>query len=406
VRCRVGAGTWVNEQLAHENHIRGKQKAPSYRSLPAPLTGLLGGGPARPFRMHEPPFDHFPAQVWARVARRRLRNFSSWLRTGEDGRGYAPLREAVAEYLGSSRGVKCRPGQVVIVSGVQQALDLLSRFLLRPGDPVWMEDPGYFGATIAFRTAGAKIIPVPVDDHGLPVAEGRKLSAGARGVYLTPAHQFPLGATMTADRRVAILEWAREAGAFIIEDDYDSEYRFEGRPIPALQGMDSGANVIFIGTFSKLLFPSIRIGYMVLPEEFIDPLLAFRYGTDLRSATFDQAVLCDFIVEGHLGRHIRRMRELYAGRLAALLEGGARYLKGALDISNVRAGLYTAGLLRNGMSSQEAEKAAHAHGIETMGMHRFVLRRPDPRGITLGFAAFDEGTIRSALARLAAVLRA
>jgi GntR family transcriptional regulator/MocR family aminotransferase len=300
--------------------------------------------------------------------------------------------------------VKCRPDQVAIVSGVQQALDLLTRLLLKPGDPVWMEDPGYFGATIAFRAAGAKIVPVPVDEHGLSVAEGRRLCSRARGVYLTPAHHFPLGATLSLERRVAILEWAREAGAFILEDDYDSEFRFSGRPVPALQGMDAGANVIFIGTFNKLLFPSLRMGYVVLPTELVEPFLAFRYGTDLRSATLDQAVLCDFIVEGHLGRHIRRMRDLYAGRLAALIEGGARYLKGALEISNVRAGIYTAGLLRNGMTSAQAEKAAHSHGIETMGMHRFVLRRPDPGGLTLGFAAFDEATIRSGLVRLAAAL--
>jgi GntR family transcriptional regulator / MocR family aminotransferase len=348
----------------------------------------------------------FPAKVWARVASRRLRRFSEWLETEDDGRGYGPLREAIAEYLGTSRGVRCYPDQIAIVSGVQQALDLLARLLVQPGDPVWMEDPGYFGATIAFRNAGATIVPVPVDEHGLNVEAGRKMSPQARLVYLTPAHQFPMGVVMSLERRLEAIDWAREAGAFVIEDDYDSEYRFEGRPVPALQGLDNGSNVIFVGTFNKLLFPSLRLGYVVLPPKLLEPFLVLRYGADLRFGSIDQAVLCDFIVEGHLGRHIGRMRELYAERLAALLEGGRRHLEGLMDISSIRAGLYTAAFLRNGMTSREAELAATEHEIESMGLHRFTLRRSDPRALLLGFGGFDPARIRNALARLARALEA
>jgi GntR family transcriptional regulator/MocR family aminotransferase len=220
-------------------------------------------------------------------------------------------------------------------------------------------------------------------------------------MYLTPAHQFPLGMTMSLERRMEVLKFASRVGAFVIEDDYDSEYRFEGRPVPALQSLDRSSSVIVVGSFSKLLFPSLRLGYVVLPLALADYFLAFRVQTDFRSVSLDQAVLCDFIESGHLGRHLRRMRELYAGRLAALLEGGRRHLSGLLEISNVRAGLYTAGFLKNGMTSREAEAEAAAHGVEAVALDRYTLKRPDPGGVLLGFAAFDEATIREGIGRLA-----
>ena len=404
LRGQVGAGTFVSEQLPRD--LRGIQKpaAPS-RVLPEPLVDLPPlKYPARPFRLHQPAIADFPLKIWARVASRRLRRLSSSQLTGVDMRGYRPLREALAGYLGSSRGVKCHPDQIVILSGVQQGLDILARLLLKPGDAVWMEDPGYFGAAIAFRNARAKIIPVPVDERGLSVSRGKQLFGHAKAAYLTPAHQFPLGMTMPLERRLDVLEWAANVGAFVIEDDYDSEFRFEGGPVPALQGLDRNNNVILLGTLNKLLFPSLRLGYAVLPSALIDPFLAFRYGTDINGGGLAQAILCDFIVEGHLGRHIRRMRELYAGRLGALLSGGRKYLKGLLDISPVQAGLYTAGFLRNRMPSQEAETAAFAHDVETMGLHRFALRVPKVNGLLLGFAAFDEREIRNGLVRLAEAL--
>jgi GntR family transcriptional regulator/MocR family aminotransferase len=358
----------------------------------------------RPFSMREPAVAEFPARLWGSLAARRARNFASWLQTEDDGRGYRPLREAITHYLASSRGVRCCSDQVVIVSGVQQALDLLSRVLLKPDDPVWMEDPGYFGATITFESVGARVIPVPVDGQGLSVSAGLKMCPHAKGVYVTPGHQFPLGMTMSLQRRVEVLEWAARAGAFVIEDDYDSEYRFEGKPVPALQSLDQNSNVIFIGSFSKILFPSLRLGYVVLPPALADYFLAFRYRTDFRNVSLDQAVLCDFIVEGHLGRHLRRMRNLYAGRLAALIDGGERYLKGLLKISNVRAGLYTVGFLQNGRDSRQAETAAATRGVEVLALDRYTLKRSDPKGMLLGFAPFDETSIRKGLLQLAAAL--
>jgi GntR family transcriptional regulator/MocR family aminotransferase len=354
--------------------------------------------------MNEPALAQFPYKVWTRLAARRLRRFPSWLHVRDDGRGYRPLCEAVADYLASSRGVKCSPDRIAIVSGVEQGLDLLARLLLRPGDPVWMEDPGYFGATIAFRNAGARIVPVPVDEHGISVEAGRRLCLRAKGVYVTPGHQFPMGVTMSLERRLALIAWAREVGAFVIEDDYDADFRFAGRPLSVLQSLDSENHVILVGTFNKLLFPALRLGYVVLPPNLVDPFLELRFGADLRTISLEQAILCDFIVEGHLGRHMRRMLELYAVRLAALREAGQEFLQGLMEIENVQTGLYTAGFLRNGMGSQEAEATLIEQGVQTIGMHRFAAEAADPRGVLLGFAAFDEKEIRDGAMLMARAL--
>lgn len=413
IASRVGAGTWVDRHVKPKAADRSRAVSgtpPAYirrvvaaYARPKALVGLTAQGP-RPFQMHDPDVSAFPHALWARVAARRVRRFASWAASDDDGRGYRPLREAVAHYLAASRGVRCGADQVVIVSGAQQALDLLARLLVRQGEPVWVEDPGYFGATIALDNLGATVIPVPVDDQGLSVTAGAELCDHPRGIYLTPAHQFPLGMTMSLERRMDVLRFAARVGAFIIEDDYDSEYRFEGRPVPTLQSLDRTSSVILVGSFSKLLFPTARLGYVVLPPTLADYFVAFRRRTDLRSVNLDQAVLCDFIVDGHLGRHLRRMRDLYAGRLAVLLESGREHLDGLLEISSIQAGLYTIGFLQNGMTSQEAEAAAAARNVEALALDRFTLARPDPRGVVLGFGAFDERVIRAGVVRLAEAL--
>lgn len=411
VSCRVGSGTWV-KCVASLDSTRLKSSRPpvyirrliSSYARPKPFVGIVAGERDRPFRMRDPALADFPAELWGSLAAKRARTFRSWLQTEDDGRGYRPLREAITHYLGSSRGVRCSPDQVIIVSGVQQALDLLARVLLKRDDPVWMEDPGYFGANMAFRNAGAKIIPVPVDGEGLSVSAGVRVCPQAKGAYVTPAHQFPLGMTMSIERRLSILKWASRASAFVIEDDYDSEYRFAGQPVPAMQSLDRNSSVILVGSFSKLLFPSLRLGYAVLPPSLADYFLAFRSRTDFRNLHLDQAVLCDFIADGHLGRHLRRMRELYASRLATLLETGRQYLSGLLSISDVKAGLYTVGWLKNGMTSRQAERAAAAHGVEAYALDRYTLRQPDPKGVLLGFASFDDAAIRRGLIQLAAAL--
>src|SRR4051794_6217447 len=277
VSCRVGSGTRVNRiepaapiKTPHSTPPAYVRRVISDYVRPKPWVGLGAPEAVRPFTMRVPALGEFPAELWGRMASRRARTFPTWLQTQDDGRGYGPLREAIADYLGSSRGVRCSAGQIILVSGTQQALDLLARLLLKPGEPVWMEDPGYFGATIAFGNAAAKMIPVPLDEHGLSVTTALKICRHAKGAYVTPAHQFPLGMTMSLDRRIALLQWASHTGAFVIEDDYDSEYRFEGPPIPAMQSLDRNSNVILVGSFNKLLFPSVRIGYVVLPPSLVD----------------------------------------------------------------------------------------------------------------------------------------
>src|ERR1700734_1882385 len=262
VSSRVGFGTWVNRVEA-PRPARQATTMPTYvrrvistYKRPQPWIDLAFVEGIPPFRIGAPAINEFPSEVWGRIAATRAHNFRSWLKKETDGRGYRPLRDAIAEYLRTSRGVRCTAEQIVLVSGIQQALDLLARLLLRKDDPIWMEDPGYFGATIAFDNVGARMIAVPVNEEGLSVSAGMKICPDAKGAYVTPAHQFPLRVTKSLERRMALLRWASRAGAFVIEDDYDSEYRFEGPPLPALQSLDNHSSVIFIGSFSKELFPA------------------------------------------------------------------------------------------------------------------------------------------------------
>jgi len=404
---RVGAGTWVNDRvMPRARSIAAPATEPAYirrtvagYARPKAWVGLAAA-PMRPFRMGVPEEREFPAKLWATLAARRAKA-GTWILGEHDARGYRPLREAIARYLGSARGVVCEADQIVIVSGIQQALDVLARILVRPGGRVWMEDPGYFGARIAFENVRARIVPVPVDDEGICVARGVRKAAGAVGAYVTPAHQFPLGMTMSLGRRMELLRWAEESGAFVIEDDYDSEYRFAARPIPALMSLDRGSNVVLVGSFSKLMFRSLRIGYIVAPRKLTDYIAAFRMRTDFRAVHFEQAVLSEFIERGHLGRHVRRMREIYAARRGELLDAARRYLRGALEVAGAHCGLYTAAYLRNGMSSAQAEAAAGAAGVEALALDRYTVAARDPQGLLLGFASFREEEIREGVRRLA-----
>lgn len=409
---RVGAGTWVSERVTPRPKSPPEPATPpeyvrrtiAAYSRPTAFGGLTSLGPLRPFRIGTVDFQAFPAKLWASLASSRARSNGSWVLYDNDPRGYKPLREAIAHHLGSSRGIGCTAEQIILVSGVQQALDLLSRLLLKPGAKVWLEDPGYFGARIALDSVGAKIVPVPVDSEGIRVSIGRKLAAGAAGAYVTPAHQFPLGPVLSLGRRMELLNWAANAGAFIIEDDYDSEFRFEGRPVPALMSLDRSSSVILVGSFSKMLFPSLRIGYIVAPPALANYIVAFRLRTDFRAVHFEQAVLADFIERGHLSRHLRHMREIYSTRYGALKEAARKYLGEILEMRSIQCGLYTAAQLKNGMSSREAEAAASAAGVETLALDRCTLTAPDPKGLLLGFASFNEAAIREGMRKLARAL--
>jgi GntR family transcriptional regulator/MocR family aminotransferase len=287
---------------------------------------------------------------------------------------------------------------------VQEALDLTARLFLNPGDRVSMENPGYVGARMAFEAVGAKVSAVRLDDEGMKVRDQNL--RGSRLVYVTPGHQFPLGITMSLSRRLELLEWARKSAALIFEDDYDSEYRYSGAPIPAMQGFDRNGLVIFAGSFSKVLFPSLRLGYLVIPPDLM-ALFAATISLTVRHAPLaEQAVLCDFITEGHFGRHLRRMREVYAERLSVLLEAAREKLAGLLEISNIEAGLQTVGWLCEGIDGESAAGAAAARDVEVFPLSRYTQGRVAREGLQLGFAGVDEREIRRGVQGLATVLEA
>jgi len=356
----------------------------------------------RAFRANQPALDLFPTTLWAQVAGHRLRRATPALLLGTDPLGYGPLREAVADYLRTSRGVRCDADQVAIVSGVQEALDLVARLALSPGDWVCMEEPGYTGAARVFEAHGATVAPIAVDAEGITLVSPRW--RGARLAYVTPAHQFPLGVAMSLPRRLALLEWARAAGALIFEDDYDAEYRYAGRPVPALQSLDRQGVVCFAGTFSKVLFPSLRLGYLVVPPDLVDRVAAAKSVVSRHAPLLDQAILCDFIADGHFGRHLRRMREVYAERLAVLLAESRAQLGGCLDVSPIEAGLQTVGWLAGGVTGLEAERAAAQRGVEVVALSRYARTPSTREGLQLGFAAVDAIEIRRGVRELAVAL--
>jgi GntR family transcriptional regulator / MocR family aminotransferase len=410
----VGSGTYVSRVLPEKllqvvskrtgvpSLQRNRQLTISDYARRAQLFGGYENRPIRAFRANLPALDLFPTTLWTRITTRRLRRISQRNLMGCDPFGYAPLRQAVAEYLGQARGVRCVPEQLAIVSGVQEALDLSARLLLNPGSRVCVEDPGYPGAILAFRAFRAKIFAVGVDGSGIAI--DRLPSGRVRLIYITPGHQFPLGTTMSLARRLQLLEWARKSGAVIFEDDYDSDYRYSGRPIPALQGLDERGMVLYAGSFSKVMFPGLRLGYVVVPFHLVDRFKAALSLTVRHAPLLEQLVLRDFITEGHFGRHLRRMREVYAERLSVLVEQARLRLAGLLEISGVEAGLQTAGWLRGGVDAESAATAARQRNVDVTPLGRYSQGRMARDGLQLGFAALDPKEIRRGVQDLALAL--
>ena len=293
---------------------------------------------------------------------------------------------------------------MIIVSGSQQGLDLAAKVLLDPGDLAWIEDPGYNGARGAFLAAGVRLIPVAVDDEGMnfPRVAGRQ--GKVRLAYVTPAHQYPLGITMSMSRRLALLDWANHADAWILEDDYDSEYRYAGRPLAALQGIDSQERVIYLGTFSKVLFPSLRLGYLVVPRSLIDAFARVRALCDGHSSTLSQAVLAEFLSAGHFARHVRRMRHLYAERQEVFLRAAHRELRGLVEVRPCDGGMHLIGWLDQGMDDRVIARRVRAGGIVTTPLSSLATRPLKRGGLMLGYTALDSRSIRDGVRRLAAIL--
>ncbi|WP_437876961.1 PLP-dependent aminotransferase family protein [Sorangium sp. So ce513] len=424
LRGRIGSGTYVAD--APPEHLLLARREPAPQPSPSPCAaalsrrGALVADAPSPFRRASAPphgpsgwafqvgvpaFDAFPAVAWGRLMSRRWDRSWRALLPPHEAQGYAPLRRAIADYLVTARGVRCTPEQVIVVSGAQQAISLAAEVLLDPGDPVWVEDPGYTAARGALVALGAVPVPVPVDDEGLDVTAGVRRAASARLAVVTPSHQFPLGVTMSLGRRLALLDWARSAGGWVFEDDYDSEFRYAGRPLAALQGLSPDARVIYAGTFSKVLWPSLRLGYLVVPEGLVDAFVAARALADVSSPSLEQAVLADFMAEGHFARHVRRMRVLYERRQAALVAAAARELPGLLEVRPAPAGMHLLGWLPPGRADRDAAERAAANGVRCVALSEL---RIDPAGrgaLLLGYAAVPEDAIEEGVRRLAAALR-
>ncbi|MEO7718760.1 MAG: PLP-dependent aminotransferase family protein [Capsulimonas sp.] len=421
---RIGAGTYVAQTLPDDFVKTDAVSAPpiseSFSSTP-PLSRRFLAQRAhtdhvlaqfqtdkeqgRAFLLGTPALDEFPNALWGRIAARIGRGTAAHADSYQHSAGHLPLREAVAAYLGGARGVRCRAEQVLIVAGAQQAISLIAHVLIDPGDSVWMEEPGYFGAKGALLGAGAHLVPVPVDGEGLDSAQGRRLAPNARLAFVTPSHQMPLGVTMSLPRRLALLEWARDANAWIIEDDYDSEYRYASRPLAALQSLDTHERVIYMGTFSKVLFPSLRLGYIVAPPNLVDPLTAARRLMDSHSPLRDQLILTEFMREGHFERHIRRMRALYHERQSILLEAARRELAGILDIAPADGGMHLVGYLPPGTDDRQAALEAKRQGVRAQALSYNYLEAPERSGLVLGYAAASPAEIIAGIRGLATALR-
>jgi GntR family transcriptional regulator/MocR family aminotransferase len=358
-----------------------------------------------PFNAGVPALDAFPFALWSQLVQRHTRSSFPARGLYQESYGYLPLREAIAAHIGVTRGVRCTAEQVLIVSGSQQALDLAARMLLDPGDTVWIEDPGYPGTRNALLAAGARLVPVPVDAEGINISQGRVLAPQARLAATTPSHQFPLGVTMSLSRRLELLEWARQSNAWILEDDYDSEYRFLGRPLSTLQGLDSTQRVLYVGTFSKVLFPSLRLGFLVVPPDLVDAFANMLHTTTYHHSLLEQMALADFISEGHFARHLRAMRTLYARRASTFVRIAHEELGSLMNIDMPHTGLHIVGWLPSGINDRLVAHRAHAQGVKVTPLSTFALAPLECGGLLFGYATFEEDIMRSGLRCLASVLR-
>lgn len=389
--------------VPHTSVLRLAERVPSLQEVLAPLR--YAGSPRGTYRGGEPAVEQFPYEVWARLIARRARQSLRQVAHYQEPAGYFPLREAIATHISITRGVRCTPEQVILTAGSQGAIDLAVRTLLNPLDAAWLENPGYFGARGALLSAGAHLIPVSVDEQGLDVASGKQRGPDARLIWTTPSHQFPTGVTMSLARRMNLLEWARKADAWILEDDYDSEYRWSGRPLEALQGLDDAGRVLYIGTFSKVLFPALRLGYLVAPTSLVDPLLATRYFVDIHLPLLEQMALCDFVREGQYARYLRQTLHFYRQRRELLHDALQAHLGSLLEVHAPEAGLRLVGWLPPEKDDRRAAELATTVGVEVAPLSRYSLEPLKRGGLLLSFANSNQEELLLGVKRLATALK-
>jgi GntR family transcriptional regulator/MocR family aminotransferase len=421
---RVGSGTFVSKILpdssvrawrtpvaphpmAPTRPSRHARRAAAVQRLPAAGAAAVGGGmPIQyDFRYGTPAYADFPHETWRRLLARRARAISVRSLSYGPAEGYPPLREAIAAYLRRSRGVAATSEQVVIVNGSQQALDLTTRLLIDDGDRVVVEEPSYASARHIFAAAGARLVLGPVDENGL-VVDRLPRRGTVRLAYVTPSHQFPAGSVLSLARRFELLRWAEKVRAHVLEDDYDSEFHYEGRPLAAVQGLDRSGRVLYAGTFSKVLFPSLRIGYLVVPSPLIPTLAAVRWLADCHTPTFEQEVLTEFIAEGHFENHLLRSRARYASRRAALVEALAQSLGSRVRLAGAAAGVHVVAWLKELRSTDLPALVGRAaeKGVGIYPVTPHFVHPPREAGLLLGYASLDERAIAEGVRRLAAVL--
>lgn len=422
LQARTGSGTRVSEVLPdptlNAGYVRRKVVAKVEEQRAAPDTPWLRRlaeiepifsrrtlpTGVRPFFPHRGDINAFPIDLWRKLHTQQLRSSRLTMLLDADPAGLPELREAIAGYLAIARGVQVSPERILVLGSVQQGLDICLR-LLAPGDSqVWMEDPGYPGARQLMDISGVTRVDVSVDQAGLRVEEGIRSAPGARLAYVTPSRQAPLGGELSPARRLALLKWATEQGSYIFEDDYDSEYRFIAKPIPALRSMPGAEHsVIMAGTFSKLLFPSIRLAYLVLPEHLMESFTRASALMSRHANSLAQAVLADFIHEGHFDRHVRRMRKIYAARANAFAEAAHKHWQGLIEVPEIRAGMDIACRLQV-ETEQDVFGRLQAAGIDALPLASYCVKPRGP-GLVMGFAPYEERAIEDAARAVAQALR-
>ncbi len=416
LEARAGAGTYVSSSLppavapgrsspertlGAARRARGRRTSRVSLRLPSSQPWLRGMGA---FAIGQAALDGFPYATWTRLLSRHAHRLTARLLRYGAPFGHLPFREAVADYLRTTRAMHCEAEQIMVVSGSQQALAICARALLDPGDLIWTENPGYHGGRAALDLAGARVVPVPVDEEGLDVAAGIARAPRARAALVTPSHQYPLGVALSASRRLQLLRWAGERGAWIIEDDYDSEFRYESLPLGALQGLDRDHRVLYVGTFSKVLFPALRLGYIVVPPDLIETFANVRTAMDICPPAFEQAALTDFLREGHFALHIRRMRRRYRERRGALVEAIETSLGQETRILGEQAGMHLVVELPQGLQDRAVAKAAAEVELWTMPLSWCYTGRGSRQGLVLGYAGNTVPEIRAGVRRLAEVI--
>ncbi len=414
VRTVRGSGTYVDkipERFLHTSETipidvpTGSVASIADRTYDQPpsLVNFAQARSPRPFQPGLPPLDAFPRQVFARLWNEVVRSLTfEDLAYGDPG-GYRPLRTAIASYLRTARAVQCEPEQVFVTNGAQHALGLAAHVLLDSGERAWVENPGFRGAKAAFLKAGLRVVPVPVDDEGISVVQGRELAPEARLACVTPSHQYPSGVTTSARRRLELIEWVSQSNAWILEDDYDSEYRYDGAPLPSLHHLDAGGHVVYCGSFSKVLAPGLRAGYLVVPTPLIDAFRRIRSADDHHCSIALQIVLARFIQRGHYGRHLRRLRKLGLKRRNALIEAFEKHLPG-LELEGTGGGLHALVRLPVGYDDVALADRASSLDISLSPLSSYDLHDEPQRGLVLGYAAFSEDEIHRGVNRLATLL--